>query len=59
MSYYNTSALATAIVVDPRDPDFLNILPSCIDYAEHRLYAELDLLNAVTRISAPSEREQS
>jgi hypothetical protein len=58
MSYtYNTNALA--IVVDPRDSDFLNILPSCIDYAEQRLYAESDLLNAVTRISAPSEREQS
>ena len=52
MSYtYQTwlSALATMIVVDPNDVDFLSAVPSCIDYAENRIYAELDLLNTVTR----------
>jgi hypothetical protein len=54
MSYtYQTwlAALATAIVTDPNDPDFLSIVPSAIDYAENRIYPELDLLNTVTRAS--------
>jgi hypothetical protein len=52
MSYtYSTwlAAVANAIVEDPADADFVAILPSAIDYAEQRLYAELDLLNTVTR----------
>ncbi|QPF87033.1 hypothetical protein IC762_12335 [Bradyrhizobium genosp. L] len=55
MSYTYSSwlnALAIEIVVDPTDPNFLGILPSCIDYAEQRLYSELDLLNTVTRDSS-------
>lgn len=35
------------------DPNFVGILPSCIDYAEQRIYSELDLLDTVTRDSAP------
>lgn len=55
MSYTYSSwvtALANEIVVDPIDSNFLGILPSCIDYAEQRIYSELDLLNTVTRDSA-------
>jgi hypothetical protein len=55
MSYTYTSwrtALASAIVVDQNDPDFDGILPSCIDYAEQRIYSELDLLTTVLRASA-------
>ena len=46
MSYtYDTwlPALATAIVVDPADPEFPSVLPSCIDYAEQRIYPEVAL----------------
>ncbi|WP_043162250.1 hypothetical protein, partial [Bradyrhizobium sp. Ai1a-2] len=45
------AAVANAIVEAPADPNFTGILSSAIDYAEQRLYAELDLLNTVTRIS--------
>lgn len=34
------------------DPNFQQILPECIDYAEQRMYRELDLLNTVTRDSS-------
>lgn len=47
------TALANEIVVSSTDPNFVGILPSCIDYAEQRLYRELDLLNTVTRDSGP------
>lgn len=56
MSYTYSSwvtALANEIVVTSTDPNFVGILPSCIDYAEQRLYRELDLLTTVTRDSAP------
>jgi hypothetical protein len=56
MSYTYSSwltALANEIVVDPADGNFLGIIPSCIDYAEQRIYSETDLLNTVTRDSAP------
>lgn len=56
MSYTFASwvtALANEIVVDETDPNFVGILSSCIDYGEQRLYRELDLLNTVTRESAP------
>lgn len=56
MSYtYSTwvTALANEIVVLQTDPNFVAILPSCIDYAEQRIYRELDLLSTVTRDSAP------
>lgn len=52
MSYtYSTfvTALSNELVVDPTDADFLVILPTIIDYAEQRIYRELDLLSTVTR----------
>lgn len=41
--------LAQECVEDEANTEFLAILPACIDYAEQRLYRELDLLNTVTR----------
>lgn len=41
--------LSRLCVIDSTDADFVANLPSCIDYAEQRLYRELDLLNTVTR----------
>lgn len=45
-------ALGQLMVVDPADPNFLAILPSCIDYAEQRGYRDLDLLSTVVRDSS-------
>lgn len=39
--------LQTLVVSQDPDPDFDNILPGCIDYAEQRIYRELNLLNTV------------
>jgi hypothetical protein len=36
--------IATMAVVDTTDPNFLNILPAMITYAENRIYRELDFL---------------
>jgi hypothetical protein len=36
--------IATMAVVDTTDPNFLNILPAMISYAENRIYRELDFL---------------
>jgi len=41
--------LSVLTVIDPSDTNFLANLPSTIDYAEQRMYRELDLLNTVTR----------
>lgn len=52
MSYtYATysAALAELMVTDVADANFVAILPSIIDYAEQRIYRELDLLSTVTR----------
>lgn len=52
MSYtYATykAALSDLLVVDEDDADFGAILPSIIDYAEQRIYRELDLLSTVVR----------
>ena len=52
MSYTYTSyraAIAEELVVDVADTNFLAIFPSLIDYAEQRMYRELDLLATVTR----------
>jgi hypothetical protein len=46
------TALQTELVINSLDPNFPLILPSCIDYAEQRLYRELDLLTTVTRDSS-------
>lgn len=47
------ATLANLAVVDSANADFLGILPSVIDYAEQRIYRELDILNTVTRDTAP------
>lgn len=39
------SQLATLMATSVTDADFQTILPACIDYAELRIYRELDLLN--------------
>ncbi len=41
--------LSNLCVIDAKDTNFLANVPSAIDYAEGRLYRELDLLNTVTR----------
>lgn len=43
------AALSNLLVVEASDADFVDILPRIIDYAEQRMYRELDLLNTVTR----------
>lgn len=54
MSNYSTyvEALANELVVDSTDVNFVQILPSIIDYAEQRCYRELDLLTTVIRDSS-------
>lgn len=42
------TALATLSVVPETDPNWLAILPDAIDYAELRIYRDLDLLSTVT-----------
>lgn len=42
------NALAKLLVVDPDNVDFVGLLPSFIDYAELRIYRDLDLLRTVT-----------
>jgi hypothetical protein len=47
MSYTYTSyvtQLANLMAVSPTDTSFVTWLPGCIDYAEQRIYRELDLL---------------
>lgn len=47
MSYTYSSfvtALSTAVVIPSNDANFTAILPSCIDYAEQRIYRELNLI---------------
>lgn len=46
-STYQTQ-IAEMAVVSPTDPNFLAILPAMIDYAELRIYRDLDLLASVT-----------
>jgi hypothetical protein len=52
MSYnYTTyvSQLTNLMAVTSTSPQFVTFLPGCIDYAEQRIYRELDLLNTVVR----------
>lgn len=42
------STLATLSVVPETDPNWLAILPSAIDYAELRIYRDIDLLSTVS-----------
>lgn len=41
------AALANMTVYDAADANFTAIIPSCINYAEQRIYRELDILNTV------------
>jgi hypothetical protein len=38
-----SSQLANLMVQDPTQPEYTTFLPGCIDYAEQRIYRELDL----------------
>lgn len=51
-SYVNQ--IAQMAVVAPDDANFLEILPSMIDYAELRIYRDLDLMNTSTSIHGSS-----
>ncbi len=44
-----TSQLANLLVIPTTDPNFLTFLPGCIDYAEQRIYRELNLLETIVR----------
>lgn len=44
--------IATLAVVPTDDPNFVEILPQMITYAENRIYRDLDLLETVTAISS-------
>lgn len=46
------TTMANMVVVDESDANFLQILPSAIDYAEDRIYRELNLLAATAREQA-------
>lgn len=48
------TALSEIMVIDPTNANFLNILPDIIDYAEQRIYREMDLLNTVVTDSSSS-----
>lgn len=43
-----TTALSNTMQIDPANADFIVMEPSAIDYAELRIYRELDLLSTVT-----------
>lgn len=49
-----TTALANLLGVSATDADFVVIEPSIIDYAEQRIYRELNLLSTTVRDSASS-----
>ena len=51
-SYVNS--LCNIMVVTSTTPQFQTVLPNIIDYAEQRIYRELDLLNTVVRNSTNS-----
>lgn len=53
---YNTyvAQIAEMAVVAPDDTNFLAILPAMIDYAELRIYRDLDLMNTSTAFHGPS-----
>lgn len=43
------ATIANLTATDAANDDFVQVLPSCIDYAEQRLYRDLDILNTVVR----------
>lgn len=46
--------VAEMAVVDPNDPNFVAITPAMIDYAELRIYRDLDLMFTSTSIHGPT-----
>lgn len=46
------TAISTLTEIPSSNTDFTTIFPDCIDYAEQRIYRELDLLNTVVRDSS-------
>ncbi len=56
MLTYSTyvTALSTLTVIPSSNSDFTNILPDCIDYAEQRIFRELNLLTTVIRDASQS-----
>ena len=46
--------VAEMAVVSPTDPNFETILPAMIDYAELRIYRDLDLISTSTAFHSPS-----
>jgi hypothetical protein len=54
-----TTALATMLAVSETDPNFVEIEPSTIDYAEQRIYRELDLLSTIVRDSSATVTQNS
>lgn len=53
---YNTfvSTIANLSTLDPTQPEFIQIMPQVISYAEDRIYRELDILNSVSINSSNS-----
>lgn len=47
------ATISNLTVIDQNQAQFVQIAPECIDYAEQRIYRELDLLDTLTRDSAP------
>lgn len=46
------TTVTTMMPASPSDPDIVTMLPNAIDYAEQRIYRELDLLDTVFRDSS-------
>lgn len=51
-STYVSALINLAVETTPPSADFTNILPSIIDYAEQRIYRELDLISTIIRDSS-------
>lgn len=47
------NTISNLVVISPTNPNFVQIFPQAISYAEDRIYREMDLLSTVTRDSAP------
>lgn len=53
-STYQNALITMLPVSTVSDPNFVAILPSCIDYAEQRCYRELNLLDTIVRDASAS-----
>lgn len=54
-----TTTIANLAVYSETDPDFVQIMPSVINYAEDRIYRELNLLSTVVRDTTASTTANS